>query len=227
MKDEQSSFRDQLNRYSEKIGQYGAFLVVILILFIPLRLFCEYKNWIACSEENGDCTNPDRYNNIYQQLILEILLQVIVCITIVVAIIPEALPLAFGVTINTYMKQTIMSTKYVNKRASQFNSSPLGQTACESDDQEKLIFQNIKSIETIGQVNCLLLEICVNDDHQGDKFDDNAKQQAKFESDKLINSVCYLRKCKGFKEKNKVLELLICSQDSYEQVQKNLIVPVS
>jgi len=72
-----------------------------------------------------------------------------------------------------------------------------------------------------------LLEICVNDDHQGDKFDDNAKQQAKFESDKLINSVCYLRKCKGFKEKNKVLELLICSQDSYEQVQKNLIVPVS
>jgi magnesium-transporting ATPase (P-type) len=115
-------------------------LVVILILFIPLRLFCEKKKWIACSEENGDCTNPDRYNNIYQQLILEILLQVIVCITIVVAIIPEALPLAFGVTINTYMKQTIMSTKYVNKRASQFNSSPLGQTACESDDQEKLIF---------------------------------------------------------------------------------------
>ena len=46
----------------------------------------------------------------YVTFIDAFLKMVIVCITLVVAIIPEALPLAFGVTINTYSKQAIMSS---------------------------------------------------------------------------------------------------------------------
>jgi magnesium-transporting ATPase (P-type) len=46
----------------------------------------------------------------YVSFIDAFLKMVIVCITLVVAIIPEALPLAFGVTINTYSKQAIMSS---------------------------------------------------------------------------------------------------------------------
>ena len=94
-------------------------------------------------------------------------------------------------------------------------------------EHEKLVFQNIKSIETIGQVNCLLLELQMNDSKRSKNILERSNSHISPANEKLINSICYLKKCKGFKDKSKVIDLIICSQDSFEEVEMNLIEPVS
>lgn len=49
IRDEQSPFKDMLSNYSLKLGNYGNYLVICLILLIPFRQYLEYKGVIECS----------------------------------------------------------------------------------------------------------------------------------------------------------------------------------
>jgi hypothetical protein len=46
IRDERSPFKDMLSAYSLKLGNYGNYLVIFLILLIPIRRFLEYKGLI-------------------------------------------------------------------------------------------------------------------------------------------------------------------------------------
>lgn len=83
------------------------------------RSYLEYYGVVKCSipSDSPDTNLCKQQNSISYVTVIETFLKmVIVCITLVVAIIPEALPLAFGVTVNTYSKQAIMSTDDINKK---------------------------------------------------------------------------------------------------------------
>lgn len=95
---------------------------------------------------------------------------IIVCITLVIALIPEALPLAFGVCIRAYSKLDVIS------------------------DKKRIIFQAIKSIEAVGQVNCLCLEVDI---------DRNI--------DELCLSLCYIKNLRD-------VQLIVCSRRPFERV---------
>lgn len=117
MRDEQSPFKDMLDAYSLKLGNYGNYLVIFLILLIPFRRYLEYLGLIECSIESENNLYGFRSNNActmgssYVEFITTFFEMIIVCITLVIALIPEALPLAFGVCIRAYSKLNIISTE--------------------------------------------------------------------------------------------------------------------
>ena len=106
-----------LDAYSLKLGNYGNYLVIFLILLIPFRRYLEYLGLIECSIDSisqsyrSQTLNACTMASSYVEFITTFFEMIIVCITLVIALIPEALPLAFGVCIRAYSKLNIISTE--------------------------------------------------------------------------------------------------------------------
>ena len=177
IRDEKSPFKDMLSAYSLKLGNYGNYLVIFLIALIPFRRFLEAKGIIECSIDNEDLllgagVNQCKMSTSYVEFITIFFQMIIVCLTLVIALIPEALPLAFGVCIRAYSKLDIISK------------------------DRNILFQKVKSIEAVGQANCICLEIDLNQ-----------------EITDICLTLCYIKRCPK-------MQLIICSHRPLDQVKE-------